>query len=89
MRKVTVPLIAPGILAGSILVFSTLITEMSVTIMLYSAKWKTISISIFEQLTSDDVLEASTVGAIAIVMTLFLVFAASKLIGKSMSDMFR
>ena len=89
MRKVTVPLIAPGILAGSILVFSTLITEMSVTIILYSARWKTISISIFEQLTSDDVLEASTVGAIAIVMTLILVFAASKLIGKSMSDMFR
>lgn len=89
MRKVTVPLIAPGILAGSILVFSTLITEMSVTIILYSARWKTISISIFEQLTSDDVLEASTVGAIAIVMTLILVFTASKLIGKSMSDMFR
>lgn len=89
VRKVTVPLIAPGILAGSILVFSTLITEMSVTIILYSARWKTISISIFEQLTNDDVLEASTVGAIAIVMTLILVFSAAKLIGKSMSDMFR
>jgi iron(III) transport system permease protein len=89
MRKVMVPLIAPGILAGSILVFSTLITEMSVTIILYSARWKTIAISIFEQLTNDDVLEASTVGAIAIVMTLILVFSAAKLIGKSMSDMFR
>ena len=89
VRKVTVPLIAPGIRAGSILVFSTLITEMSVTIILYSARWKTISISIFEQLTNDDVLEASTVGAIAIVMTLILVFSAAKLIGKSMSDMFR
>ena len=89
VRKVTVPLIAPGILAGSILVFSTLITEMSVTIILYSARWKTISISIFEQLTNDDVLEASTVGAIAILMTLILVFSAAKLIGKSMSDMFR
>ena len=89
MRKVTLPLIAPGILAGSILVFSTLITEMSVTIILYSARWKTIAISIFEQLTSDDVLEASTVGSIAIVMTLILVFSASKLIGKSMADMFR
>ncbi len=89
MRKVTVPLIAPGILAGGILVFSTLITEISVTIIIYSARWKTISISIFEFLTSDDVLEASTIGAIAIMMTLMLVFAASKLIGKSMADMFR
>ena len=39
--------------------------------------------------TRDDVLEASTVGAIAIVLTLILVFTASRLIGKRMSDMFR
>ncbi|MGI9388324.1 MAG: ABC transporter permease, partial [Methyloligellaceae bacterium] len=89
MSKVTIPLIAPGILAGGILVFSTLITEMSVTIIIYSARWKTIAVSIFEQLTSDDVLEASTIGAIAIIMTLILVFGASKLIGKNMADMFR
>ena len=89
MSKVTIPLIAPGILAGGILVFSTLITEMSVTIIIYSARWKTIAVSIFEHLTSDDVLEASTIGAIAIIMTLILVFGASKLIGKNMADMFR
>jgi ABC-type Fe3+ transport system permease subunit len=70
-------------------VFSTLITEMSVTIILYTARWKTIAISIFEQLTNDDVLEASTVGAIAIAMTLILVFSAAKLIGKNLSEMFR
>ena len=89
MRKVTVPLIAPGILAGGILVFSTLITEISVTIMIFSARWKTISIAIFEFLTSDEILEACTIGSIAIAITLALVFAASKLIGKNMADMFR
>ena len=89
MRKVTVPLIAPGIMAGGILVFSTLITEISVTIIIFSARWKTISIAIFEFLTSDDVLEATTIGSIAIMITLLLVFTASKLIGKNMADMFR
>jgi iron(III) transport system permease protein len=89
MRKVTIPLTAPGILAGAILVFATLITELSVTILLYSAQWKTISIAIMEQLTSDEVISASTIGVVAIVMTLALVFAASKLIGKSMAEMFR
>ena len=89
MRKITVPLIAPGILAGAILVFSTLITEISVTIIIFSARWKTIAIAIFEFLTSDDVLEATTIGSIAIVITLVLVFTASKLIGKNMADMFR
>jgi len=43
MRRVMVPLAAPAILAGAILVFSTLIGEISATVLLYSAKWKTIS----------------------------------------------
>lgn len=89
MRKITVPLIAPGILAGAILVFTTLITEMSVTVLLYSARWKTISIAIFEQLTSDNVLSANAIGAVAVVLALILVFVASKLAGKSMAEMFR
>ena len=89
MVKVTIPLIAPGILAGGILVFSTLLSELSVTVILYSARWKTISIAILEQLTSDDVISASTIGAVAIFITLILVFAASKLSGKAMAEMFR
>ena len=89
MRKVTIPLVAPGILAGAILVFSTLITEMSVTIMLYSARWKTISIAIFERLTGEEVFPACAIGSIAIFLTLILVFLSSKLIGKSMAEMFR
>jgi iron(III) transport system permease protein len=89
MRKITIPLVAPGILAGAILVFSTLITEMSVTIMLYSARWKTISIAIFEKLTGEEVYAACAIGSIAIVLTLVLVFTSSKIIGKSMADMFQ
>ena len=57
--------------------------------MLYSARWKTISITIFEFLTSDEIQEASAVGSIAILLSLALVFGASKLIGKSMADLFR
>jgi iron(III) transport system permease protein len=89
MRKITIPLVAPGILAGAILVFSTLITEMSITIMLYSARWKTISIAIFERLTGEEVYAACAIGSIAILLTLVLVFMSSRLIGKSMADMFQ
>ena len=89
MRKVTVPLTAPGIIAGAIIVFATLISEMSVTILLYSAKWKTISIAIFELVTADELLEASALGSITIFFTLALVFLASKLLGKGMADLFR
>lgn len=89
MRRVTVPLIAPGILAGGILVFSTLIGELSVTIMLFSGKWKTVSIAIYEYLTSYRTAPASAMGTIVVVVTLLLVFTASRLLGKSMADLFR
>lgn len=89
MRKVIVPLTAPGIIAGAIIVFATLISEMSVTILLYSAKWKTISIAIFELVIADELLEASAIGSVAIVLTLSLVFLASRLLGKGMADLFR
>jgi iron(III) transport system permease protein len=89
IRKVTIPLIAPGILAGGILVFSTLIGELSVTIMLFSGKWKTVSIAIFEYLTSYRTAPAAALGTIVIVITLVLVFFASRLLRRSMADLFR
>jgi iron(III) transport system permease protein len=89
MRKVTMPLIAPGMLAGAILVFSTLIGELSVTIMLFSGRTKTVSIAIYEYLTSHRIAPASAMGAIVILITLILVFVASRLSGKSMADLFR
>lgn len=89
MRKVTIPLVGPGIIAGGILVFATLISEMSVTILLYSARWKTMSITIYEYIVSDDLYDAAAIGSIAIVATLLLVFLSSKIIGKSMAEMFR
>ena len=89
MRLVTVPLAAPGIVAGAIIVFATLISEMSVTILLYSAKWKTVSIAIFELVLGDDLLEAAALGSITIALTLVLVLLSSRLLGRSMADLFR
>ena len=89
MRRVVIPLITPAILAGAILVFATLLGEISVTILLFSAKWKTISIAIYEYVLSDELHNASAMGTVAIVMTLVLVLGASRLVGRSMADLFR
>jgi ABC-type spermidine/putrescine transport system permease subunit II len=89
MRRVMVPLAAPAILAGAILVFSTLIGEISATVLLYSAKWKTISIAIYELVLGDQLAQASAIGTITTVMTLLLVLAASRLAGKNMAELFR
>jgi ABC-type Fe3+ transport system permease subunit len=65
------------------------VTDMNVTILLYSAEWRTIAIAIFERLTDEEFLAASAIGSISIIMILILVFSASKIVGKSMAEMFR
>ena len=89
LRRVTVPLMAPGIAAGAIIVFATLVTEMSVTVLLYSARWKTLAIAIFERLLGDEMPLAAALGSVAIALTLALVYGASRLVGRSMADMFK
>ena len=89
MRKAMLPLVAPALLSGAILVFSTLISEISATVLLYSARWKTIAIAIYELVLGDQLAEASAIGTITTVMTLLLVLAASRLAGKNMADLFR
>ncbi len=89
MRRVTLPLIAPALLAGGVLVFATLIGEISVTVMLYSARWKTLTMAIFEYLLGNDIAKASALGTVTIVVTLVLVAGASRLAGRNMADMFR
>ena len=89
MRRVILPLIAPALLAGGILVFATLIGEISVTVLLYSARWKTLTIAIYEYLLGNDIAKASAFGTVTIVMTFALVAAASRLAGRNMADMFR
>ncbi|MCO5066330.1 MAG: iron ABC transporter permease [Rhizobiaceae bacterium] len=89
MRRIMVPLLAPGLLASAILVFATLIGEISATVLLYSANWKPISIAIYERVLGNELAKASALGTICNVATLFLMVAASRLVGRSMSDMFR
>ena len=89
MRRVMVPLIAPALLAGAVLVFATLIGEISATVLLYSANWKPISIAIYELVLGNDLARASALGTLCNLATLALVLAASWLAGRNMSDLFR
>lgn len=89
MRRIMIPLLAPGLLAAAILVFATLIGEISATVLLYSANWKPISIAIYERVLGNELARASALGTLCNIATLVLIIAASRLAGRSMSDMFR
>jgi len=56
---------------------------------LYSAQWKTLSIAIYEFVLGNELAKASALGSLSNLLTLILVLAASALLGRNMSDMFR
>lgn len=89
MRRVMAPLMTPALIAAGILVFATLIGEISATVLLYSANWKPISMAIYELVSGNELAKASALGTICNVATLLLVMAASRLAGRNMSDLFR
>ena len=87
--KITLPLMAPGILAGAVICFSTLMGELSTTIILYSARWKTITVAIIEYLFSATIGPAYALGTILILLVLSAIALANRLLGRRMSQMFK
>jgi iron(III) transport system permease protein len=88
-RKITLPLMMPGILAGAVICFSTLMGELSTTVILYSAKWKTITVAIVEYLFSATIGPAYALGTILIILVLSAIAFANRLLGRRMSQMFK
>jgi len=88
-RKITLPLMMPGILAGAVISFSTLMGELSTTVMLYSAHWKTITVTIVEYLFSATIGPAYALGTILIVLVLAAITVANRILGRRMSQMFK
>jgi len=88
-RKITLPLMAPGILAGAVISFSTLMGELSTTVILYSARWKTITVAIVEYLFSATIGPAYALGTILIVLVLAAITLANRILGRKMSQMFK
>jgi iron(III) transport system permease protein len=88
-RRVTFPLISPGILAAGVITFTTLIGELSTTMILYSAQWKTVTVSIYEYLLEDKLGPACALGTIITVVVLAGIMLANKLLGEKVTNMFR
>lgn len=84
-RRVSVPLILPGIISGSILTFSTLLQELSTTILLYGAKTRTVPIQIYGAVADGKLGEASALSVILLVVVFAVVYATNKLQGRDLS----
>ena len=88
-RRVTFPLILPGIIAGAILTFATLLQELSTTILLYSARTQTLPVQIYNTVAEGDFGIASALSVLLIVTVFIVVYLMNVFLGDSGSSSFK
>ncbi len=66
---VTLPMMAPGVLAGAILSWVTLISELSTAILLYTGRTQTLTVAIYTQIVRGNYGIASAMATVLTVMT--------------------
>lgn len=76
------PLLLPGIAAGSVLVFITVIKEASVSILLAPPEWAPMSLAIFQNILRGEFYTAAAMSIVMIVIVLVLQYVASLLTRK-------
>jgi iron(III) transport system permease protein len=65
----TVPMMASGLVGGMVLVWVTVASELSSTIMLYSSRWRTMTVLMFQSLEGTAPGEAAAAASILILVT--------------------
>jgi iron(III) transport system permease protein len=82
-RSVTLPLIYPSILQGSLLVFINSFGEFVATILLYNYSTKTISVEVYSQLRLYNDGIAAAYGVIIFLIIIFIVFLSRRALNRS------
>ena len=80
--QVIVPALAPGILAGAVLSWVTIITELSTTLFLYNTSTQTLSLGIYAQVIRGQLGTAAALSTILLVLTMLSLFLLMRLSGE-------
>jgi iron(III) transport system permease protein len=80
--KVTVPMMMPGVLAGAIMSWVTVISELSSSIILYTDKTQTLTIAIYTEVIRGNYGNASAYSTILTVTSVLSLLLFFKLTGK-------
>ena len=67
--KITVPIMLPGIISGSILSWVTMISELSTSILLYNSKTKTMTVAIYTEVLRGNYGVAAALSTILSILT--------------------
>ena len=88
-RRVSLTFILPGIISGTILTNAPLLQELSTTILLYSARTRTLPILIWGAVADGKFGEASALSTLLIAMVFIVVYVMNRFLGKSISSSFK
>ncbi|HBN97156.1 MAG TPA: ABC transporter permease [Firmicutes bacterium] len=88
-RRVSFPLILPGIISGTILTFATLLQELSTTILLYSSGTRTLPIQIWGAVADGKFGEASALSTLLVLVVFIVVYGMNRFLGQSISSSFK
>ncbi|WP_409293952.1 ABC transporter permease [Peribacillus sp. SCS-26] len=73
------PLMLPGIAAGSVLVFITVIKETSISVLIAPAEWAPMSLAIFQNILRGEYYTAAAMSVVLVVLVLILQAIANRL----------
>ena len=82
LRRITIPLLKPGIFAGWVLLFIIFLRELPISIILYTAGTETLSVGIYYLQEFENEALTCTLSVIQCVILLVCVYIFRKLAGK-------
>jgi len=88
-RKVSIPMILPSIISGSILTLTTLLQELSTSILLYSGRTRTVPIQIYGAVSDGKLGEASALSVVLLVVVFTIVYGMNRSQGSKFSNAFK
>lgn len=72
--RVTLPLVAPALLAGMAYMFSACVTSISAVIMVISARWQLVTVALLHEVDNADLSQAAAYGVVIILVVLGAIF---------------
>ena len=64
LTRVTIPLVAPGIIAGSVMIFISCMQDVAITLMVAPPDWYPTSVHVFQEIERGRIYNASAYGVI-------------------------
>lgn len=80
-RRVTIPMIMPGLIAGGMLSFITGVAELSTGILLYTSKTTTIPIMLYQLVYNSAIGQASALGMLQVTIVVIALIITSRTVG--------